>query len=178
VPTLVLQDGSSLYGGALICEYLDSLGAEGPSLFPRGPAGWVARRQFFTGDGLFDATTNLRVESWRPPGQRNGALLERERRKVVGALDQMERDAGGFAGQALHIGHVGFAGGLSYLDHRNPLRELALLGSDAQFDWRTGRPALSAWYEQVSLHDALRFRLEWNAETRVIQAVTREAPRC
>ncbi len=169
VPTLVLDDGSSLYGGQLICEYLDSLRTAGTSLFPTGASGWLARRQFCTGDGLFDATTNLRVEGWRPAAQRSEEAMRREPRKILGALAQMELDAQAFAAGPLHIGQVGFAGGLSYLEHRNPVREHRLEPGDAQFEWRAGRPALAAWYQSIQCRPSIRFRLEWDPATRTVR---------
>ena len=40
VPTLITDDGMSLYDSPVICEYLDSLGSA-PKLFPApGPARW------------------------------------------------------------------------------------------------------------------------------------------
>ena len=45
VPTLVTDDGESLFDSPVICEYLDSLG-DSPALFPAaGPARWTALRQ-------------------------------------------------------------------------------------------------------------------------------------
>ena len=45
VPTLVTDDGVSLFDSPVICEYLDSIG-DAPKLFPAaGPARWKALRQ-------------------------------------------------------------------------------------------------------------------------------------
>ena len=45
IPTLVLDDGSTLYDSGVICEYLDTL-HDGPKLFPAdSKACWTASRQ-------------------------------------------------------------------------------------------------------------------------------------
>ena len=51
VPTLILDDGHSLYDSRVICEYIDSLGSAG--IFPAaGPARWTALTRQALGDGL------------------------------------------------------------------------------------------------------------------------------
>lgn len=158
VPALVLDNGEALYGGILICEYLDSLSTTGGSVFPSGAVGWTARRQMVLGDGLFDATTNMRVESWRGPEAWHEDYLARERAKIMRALDQMEKDARGFNGDDFHIGHVGFAGGLSYLNLRNPVREVAMEPGDADFQWQDGRPHLAQWFEGILSRPSIAYR--------------------
>jgi glutathione S-transferase len=160
VPVLILDDGEPLFGGLVICEYLDSLSVTGKSVYPAGAARWPALRQMMLGDGMFDATTLLRVEGWRDPAVWNREYMLRERRKIVNALDRMEQEAPDFAAAPFHIGHVCMAGGLSYLDLRNPIREHALEPGDADFDWRAGRPRLAAWYDAVRTRPSLRYKVQ------------------
>ena len=62
VPTLVTDDGMSLYDSPVICEYIDSIGTA-PKLFPAaGPARWKALCQEALGDGILDATQPRRRE--------------------------------------------------------------------------------------------------------------------
>jgi glutathione S-transferase len=171
VPTLVLTDGSSLYGGPVICEYLATLARHETGLFPSGALRFPAKRMMMTGDGLFDATTHMRVEGWRAPAERHLDFMARERRKILGCLDQMERDAATFAAAPFHIGQVCFAGGLSYLAHRNPLREHKLEAGDAEFDWRRGRPQLARWYDSILSRPSIRYRLAWDAASGAIRQV-------
>ena len=149
VPSMILDNGEPLYGGLVICEYLDSLSKTGTRVFPQDDTRWLALRQMVLGDGLFDATTNMRVESWRGPDGWNVDYLARERAKIVRCLEQMNNDAAAFSDDAFHIGHVCFAGGLSYLDLRNPVREVALEPGDAEFTWRESWPGLATWYESI-----------------------------
>ncbi len=159
VPCLILDDGQPLPGGLAICEYLDSLSDNGRSLFPAGAARWPALGLAMLGEGLFDATTLMRVEGWRPAPERHLDALRRERRKVMNALDAMEREAAGFASQPFHIGHVCMAGGLSYLELRNPVRELDLEAGDAGFEWRERCPALASWFVAVLGRPSIRHRI-------------------
>ncbi len=156
-PVLVLEDGLTLYSGLLACEYLDSLGP-GPYLFPRDETRWRALTQMVLGDGLFDAVSALSVDALKPQGERIATAMQRNRRRIFGALDRMALDAAAFDDAAFHIGHVCFAGGLSFLDLRRPLQKLLLEPEDANFDWREGRPGLAAWYDRVIQRPSLQLR--------------------
>jgi glutathione S-transferase len=159
VPCLILDDGLPLLGGMVICEYLDSLAPAGRALFPAGAERWPALRLAGLGEGLFDATTLIRVEGWRPPQERHVDAMLRERRKVVNALDAMEREVPRFATEPFHIGHVCMAGGLSYLELRNPVREHALLDGDADFDWRRRCPRLAGWFHSIQSRASIVHRV-------------------
>jgi len=161
VPCLVLDDGQPLFGGLLICEYLDSLSVTGKSVFPKAPARWAALRQAMTGEGMFDATTNMRVEGWRPAAERHADYMLRERRKVINMLDRMELEAPEFASAPFHIGHICMAGGISYLELRNPIQEHDMEPGDKTFDWRGGRPKLTAWYAKICERPSMQYRYEW-----------------
>jgi glutathione S-transferase len=161
VPCLILDDGSPLFGGLVICEYLDSLSTTGVSVFPKTHERWPALRQAIIGEGMFDATTNMRVEGWRKPEERHADYMLRERRKVINMLDGMEREADQFAAAQFHIGHICMAGGISYLELRNPIQEHNMVEGDAAFDWRQGRPKLSAWYDRICQRPSLQYRYEW-----------------
>jgi len=158
VPALVLDNGDPLYGGLVICEYLDSLSTTGKHVFPTGDARWPALRQMVLGDGMFDATTLLRVEGWRDKADWNMDYMLRERRKIIGCLDRMNEEAPQFKDADFHIGHICMAGGLSYLDLRNPIREHVIVKGDDAFDWREGRPDLAAWYDAILERPSLKWR--------------------
>ena len=160
VPCLLLDDGEPLFGGLLICEYLDSLSVTGRSVYPQGLKRWPALRLAMLGEGMFDATTLLRVEGWRERQQWHLDYMLRERRKILNALDLMEHYAPSFSNEGFHIGHVCMAGALSYLDLRNPVREHALEEGDSDFDWRASRDALAAWYTRIRERPSLQYRVE------------------
>ncbi len=156
-PVLVLDDGLTLYSGLLACEYLDSLGP-GPYLFPRDATRWRALTQMVLGDGLFDAVSALSIDALKAEAERQPVPMLRNRRRILGALDQMEEEARVFTSDVFHIGHVCFASGLSFLDLRRPLHKLLLDSADAAFDWRKDRPKLAAWYDRIIERPSLRLR--------------------
>ncbi len=156
-PVLVLDDGLTLYSGLLACEYLDSLGP-GPYLFPRDDTRWRALSEMVLGDGLFDAVSALSIEALKAPQDRIAAAMKRHRRRIVGSLDEMERAAAAFSDDVFHIGHICFAGGLSFLDLRRPLAKLLIEETDGGFDWREGHPVLETWYNRIIQRPSLRLR--------------------
>lgn len=139
IPTLLLDDGTSLYDSPVICEYLDHLSGA-PRFFPgAGPARWSALRRQALADGLMDAAILLRYElALRPEALRWPEWLVGQTAKVTGALNAMEAEAAGF-GAAFDIGHIATACALGYLDLRFE-----------SMHWRNNRPALAAWFAVVS----------------------------
>jgi len=158
VPAFEMDDGSPLYGGLVICEYLDSFNTTAP-LFPRDETRWQALRQMITGDGVFDATTLIRVESWRPKEEWHRDYMLRERRKIMGALRHLEHDAESWTPEVFHIGHVTTAGGLSYLDLRNPIRDCDLEPGDANWEWRDDSPRLAKWLDEIRQRPSLAHKV-------------------
>ena len=139
VPTLVLDDGSALYGGPAIYEYLDSL-HEGPKLFPPiGKARWIALRQLALGDALFDTFVLRQNELKRPREYIYPAALETYMATVTRALDALEAEVESFEG--LTIGLISIACGLMYL---TKIRER----DGIDLEWRDERNALAEWYDQ------------------------------
>jgi len=159
VPCLVLDDGRSLFGGLIICEYLDSLSVTGTQVFPSGVGRWSALHQAMLGEGMFDATTNMRVEGWRSSKEQHTDYMLRERRKIINCLNEMNKEIPQLENTEFHIGHICVAGGLSYLDLRNPIQEHAMADGDAEFDWRSERAALSDWYDSVQQRPSIAHKV-------------------
>ena len=141
VPTLVLDDGSALYGGPTIYEYLDSL-HDGPKLFPaNGMARWNALRQLAIGDAIFDTFVLRQNELKRPHDYIYPVALETYMATIARALDALESESQLFEG--FTIGLISIACGLMYL---TKIRERD--GMD--FEWRDERDALAEWYDQFT----------------------------
>ncbi len=117
VPTLLTADGLALYDSRVICEYLDSLG--GGKLFPAsGAARWTALARQALGDGLLDAALLVRYEGFlRPDPLRWADWSQGQMKKVVGSLEEIERQAPSF-GDGIDIGLITIACALGYLDFR------------------------------------------------------------
>jgi glutathione S-transferase len=135
IPTLVLEDGFALFDSAVICEYLDELGAG--TLFPRaGSDKWQALRWHAFGDGLLDALILWRNERERATPL--PALLEAFELKTRAALKQLDDEAQALNETTFSIGHVALGCALGYLDYR----------FDA-FGWRAQAPRLAEWYAEM-----------------------------
>ena len=148
VPTLILDDGTSLYGGPVIYEFLDSLHHR-HKLYPAsGSARFPALRQCWLADGLFDSIVRIIIESWEPLESQRPQWTARNWAKVTRALDQLERDAIDWSG--LHIGQVRAVGAISFLELKYPIISKAAIGLPAGFNWRADHPRLSDWYDHVA----------------------------
>jgi glutathione S-transferase len=133
VPCLVTDDGMSLFGSQLICEFLDSLG-DYLTLFPaHGAARWRALKFQSLGDGILDAAVPCRGELQKPQEAARDAQIARFKMVMMNAVGVLEGDP---PHKHVDIGSVTVACALGYLDFRFP--DLA---------WREGHPKLAAWYE-------------------------------
>ncbi len=136
VPCLVTDDGMSLFGSQLICEYLDTVGEALP-LFPaRGAARWRALKLQSLGDGILDAAVPCRGEQAKPKEAARDAQIARFKAAMARAVDMLESDP---PHKHIDIGSITVACALGYLDFR--------FGSDP---WRPNHPQLAAWYESFA----------------------------
>jgi glutathione S-transferase len=141
VPCLITDDGLSLFGSQVICEYLDSLGEELP-LFPaHGAPRWRALMFQSLGDGILDAAVPCRGEQGKPQEAARDAQIARFKMVINRALDTLEADP---PHRHIDIGSITVACALGYLDFR--------FASD---EWRTGRVTLSSWYEAFAQNNGL-----------------------
>ena len=134
VPTLIRDDGMSLFDSPVVCEYLDSL-HQGPKLYPSGEARWLALRQLALSDGVLDALTARRHEARRPEGERSESYMRKQKEKSDRGLAVLERDAERLSGP-INIGQIAVGCCLGYLDFRF-----------AKEPWRPEHPKLARWFE-------------------------------
>jgi len=141
VPTLVLDDGTSLFDSSVIAAYLDGLG-EGPRLIPDGADQWRVRRTEAAADAISENVVKLRQEGVRPEAQRSPSHIERWRRTVTRSLDALEAEGpdGG-----LDLGEIALAVTLEYVDFRQP-----------DLNWRSGRPNLQARWRRLEARPSFR----------------------
>jgi glutathione S-transferase len=141
VPCLITDDGLSLFGSQLICEYLDSLG-EGLPLFPtQGAPRWRALKFQSLGDGILDAAVPCRGEQGKPQEAARDAQIVRFKLVISRAVDTLEADP---PHKHIDIGSVTVACALGYLDFR--------FADDA---WRIGHPKLAMWYQSFARNKGL-----------------------
>lgn len=135
IPTLVREDGLTLFDSVVICEYLNDQ-ANG-TLFPgEGDARWHALRWHALGDGLLDALILWRNERERE--QPLQALLDAFELKTRACLDLLDREAEALGSAPFSIGHVTLGCALGYIDYR-----FDTLG------WRELAPRLAYWFETL-----------------------------
>lgn len=148
VPTLVREDGVSLFDSSVIVEYLDGL-HDGPKLIPEaGEARWTALQRQSAADGLLDAAILVRYETvLRPEEKRWPDWIDGQMRKIRGALAAFEVD-GATLGQSLTVGEIAIACALAYLDFRYP-----------DENWREGRPRLADFYARFAERPSMKATL-------------------
>ena len=143
IPTLVLDDGRSLYDSFVICDYLDTLHAGSKVIPAAGARRWEVLTVHALGSGIADAAILCRYENvLRPDALRWPDWTQGQMRKIAGGLDWLESNVAviGNAGASdVDLGQVAGACALGYLDFRF-----------ADMDWRVARPRLDGWFTEFS----------------------------
>jgi len=140
VPTLQLDNGSFLYDSRIIMRYLNE--KAGGSLYPAGD--WAMQCRESHAEGLIDAALLVRFETaLRPAEKRWQEWIDGQSAKIDSVLDAMERDAAALAG--VDAAAIGTGCALGYLEFRFP-----------DWGWRSGRPALAAWFERFNARPSMQ----------------------
>ncbi len=92
IPTLVTEDGVSLFDSPVICEYLDTVGDAPALLPPAGRARWRTLKFQAMADGVMDAALLRRYESLRPREAARDAAMARQRAAIVRTLAELDAD--------------------------------------------------------------------------------------
>jgi glutathione S-transferase len=143
IPTLVLDDGRSLYDSPVIVEYLDAVGT-GTRLIPDQLDERIeVRRWEALADGIVEATVAINHEYREPKDkQRAPAWFERHRAKIDRGLAVMAKDlgAGEFCcGARFTLADIAAGYALGYLDFALP-----------DIDWRRTHPVLARLAERLA----------------------------
>ncbi|MEJ8572143.1 glutathione S-transferase family protein [Microbaculum marinum] len=134
IPTLVLEDGTTLFDSRVIIEYLDDL-AGGGKIIPTGPARFAALRLQALADGMMDASLlQVYERRFRTEEMVYQPWLDRQAAKVTRTLASLEPEPP-MMGKPPHVGHIALACALGYLDLRFEGR------------WRDGHPKLVGWLD-------------------------------
>ncbi len=148
IPTLVLEDGTTLFDSRVIVDYLDHL--SGGKLIPGGEARFAQLRLQALADGICDAALLKVYEGrFRPEEARNANWVAHQEGKVARGLAALEAAPPAFADRP-RIGEIALACVLGYLDLR------------FEGQWRAGHPKLVAWLDdfaaRVPAFEATRFK--------------------
>lgn len=137
IPTLILENGQSLFDSRVIVDYLDHL-AGGGRLVPTGPERFAVLTHQALCDGLLDAALLQVYEGrFRPADRHETKWLDHQAGKVDRALGYCETHLSEPEAR-LHVGHVAQASALGYLDLR--------FGGE----WRRSYPRLVAWLDDFA----------------------------
>lgn len=137
VPTLITNDGQTLFDSPVICEFIDNAGP--PRLIPsESRSRWQALRFQALADGLLDAGSTARLESRRSESERSASWIDRQMETISRSLDVLEREITSL-GEHVTIGHIAVGCALGWLEFRFP-----------DFDWRAGHDKLAAWFISFS----------------------------
>ena len=149
IPTLVLEDGTTLFDSRVIVDYLDHL-AGGDRLIPAGDERFAQLRLQALADGLCDAALLQVYETrFRPEEGRNAAWVANQAGKVARALASLEAAPPAYPDRP-RIGEIALACALGYLDLRFASA------------WRADHPRLVAWLDafaaKVEAFETTRFK--------------------
>ncbi len=144
LPTLVTDEGLTLFDSSLICEYLDALQSNVPQLLPStGNARWQVLRLENIADGILEAGLLLRYEQLtRPETQRSDAWQAGQATKIRQGLDLLEQEVSQFA-ESRTLGTIAVGCALGWLEFRMPIGEM-----------RSARPRVFAWWDKLQTRPA------------------------
>lgn len=148
IPTLILEDGTTLFDSRVILDYLDHI--SGGRLIPAGQERFLQLRLQALADGIADAALLQVYEGrFRPEDERNSNWLSHQEGKVARGLAALEVAPPAFPDRP-RIGEIALACALGYLDLRFAAK------------WRAAHPALAAWLDdfaaRVPAFETTRFK--------------------
>lgn len=144
IPALERPDGPTLYDSRVITRYLDDTLKAG--LYPPAPHLWETLTLEATADGIAEAAVLIRYEMHvRPDSSRSPDWAEAQWTKIDRALTAVEERWMSHLSGPIDLGQIALGCALGYLDFRLDDR-----------DWRSARPALSAWFGGFSQRAAMR----------------------
>ena len=138
IPTLVLDDGTTLFDSRVIVEYLDHR-AGGGKIIPQDPkARFAALRLQALADGMTDAQILLLYEGrFRPPEHHVKKWTDYQADKIKRGLTALEADSPSLD-PLPNVGQLALA---CFLGHR----DLRFAG-----DWRAAHPNLVTWLDRFA----------------------------
>jgi glutathione S-transferase len=138
IPTLVLEDGATLFDSRVILEYLDHRAGGGKIIPNESKARFAALRLQALADGMTDAQILLLYEGrFRPPEHHVKKWTDYQADKIKRGLEALEADPPGLDAIP-NVGQIALA---CFLGHR----DLRFSG-----DWRAAHAKLVAWLDRFA----------------------------
>ena len=142
IPTLVLDDGTTLYDSRVIVEFLDSVSPIS-RLIPDGTRDRVAvRRWEALADGVVDAGLLVRYESLRDQSQQSKAWVDKQLARMHRGMKQLEADLADRTwcqGDRYSLADIAVGCCLGWLDFRKP----------GGVNWKAEYKAVAKHYEKM-----------------------------
>lgn len=148
VPTLVLDDGTSLYDSVVIVDYLDHKTPVSRLIPQDNTHRAIVRRWEALADGMCDAAVAVVMEKRRAPEKQDETIVERQMLKVERCLHAMAEDLGESkwaAGEKFTLADIATGVALAYIELRMP-----------EISWRETYPNLDRLYEQLLTRPSFR----------------------
>lgn len=141
VPTLTLDDGTSIYDSRVIVEYID-LVSPVSRLIPDPARQRIAVKKWEAlADGVCDAAAAIVNERRRAEKLQSAEWIERQARKISEGVAELARELGDRPwcyGESCSLADIATGCALGYLDLRYP-----------PLDWRKGYPNLARLAEKL-----------------------------
>ena len=139
VPYLICEDGIGLEESVAICDYLDSLDGNPLLARPAPLQALAATRLEARAGSALDGLAVWFRELVRPSDERSPTVIRHEQARAARLLDGWEAD----------IAHPWMNGPLNHAQLRLGCA-LSFASRIRGFDWRSSRPALSAWFDRFA----------------------------
>jgi glutathione S-transferase len=140
IPTLIAEDGMSLFDSDVICEYLDVTFGPATLIPAPGPHRWRVLKDVAMACGLLDVLVLARFAGNFPPAQQSPEWIAAMDLKLQSTLDQVEGTLPELAADEFNLAHISYVCLFGYLDLRF-----------APLDWRARHPLAAAWYRKFAL---------------------------
>ncbi|OGB21756.1 MAG: hypothetical protein A3I66_03370 [Burkholderiales bacterium RIFCSPLOWO2_02_FULL_57_36] len=146
VPALILETGEALFDSRVICDYLEQkFRPDAQVVDENNELHWMIKRMHALADGILDAALLVRYEiTLRPADKRWADWIDGQMRKIRNGLNYLEKEAP-ICADRVNIGQIALGCTLGYLDFRFE-----------DENWRSDRPNLSAFYDQVSSRPSMK----------------------
>lgn len=147
VPTLLLDDGTTLFDSRVIVEFLDNVSPISRLIPDENRERVAVRRWEALADGVLDAGLLIRYESLRPKRERSKVWTDKQLGKVRRGLAVMDGELGERAwchGERYTLADIAVGCCLGWLEFRKP----------GGVDWRGAQPNLARHYDKLMEHPA------------------------
>lgn len=143
IPSLMRDDGPSLYDSRVISRYLDDIGNCG--LYPEHALYEVLTLEA-TADAIMDAAVGMVYETrLRPETQQSPEWLDAQWGKIERAVSAINTRWMSHLNGPLNAAQIATSCGLAYLDLRHDAR-----------DWRNGNEPLAAWQAEFAARPSMQ----------------------